>query len=68
MRQISNKVKNEYDGVGPNYSTIKRYVDANHVGMSPLKHGVKGDVPLPLFKSQFRSNSAAKLSPERDYV
>ena len=51
MRQIAKKVKNEYDGVGTHFTTIKPYLDANLVGMSPLKHGAKGDVPLPLFQS-----------------
>ena len=44
-------MKKEYDGVGPSYVIIKRYVNANLAGMSPLKHGVKGDVPLCQFKS-----------------
>jgi hypothetical protein len=51
LRQIEKKVKKEYDGVGPCHTTIRRYVNANIAGMSPLKHGVKGDVPPCAFKS-----------------
>ena len=43
--QIEKKVKLEYSGVGPNASTIRRYVNANLQGMSPLKIVVKGDIP-----------------------
>ena len=47
--QIEKKVKLEYSGVGPNASTIRRYVSANLQGMSPLKIGVKGDIPPSSF-------------------
>ena len=50
-RQIEAKVKREYDGVGPHAATIRRYVNANLAGMSPLKIGVKGDLPPCVFKS-----------------
>jgi hypothetical protein len=43
--QIKKKVKLEYSGVGPNASTIRRYVNVNLQGMSPLKIVVKGDIP-----------------------
>jgi hypothetical protein len=49
-RQIEKKVKKEYNGVGPCHTTIWRYANANIAGMSPLKHGVKGDVPPCVFK------------------
>jgi hypothetical protein len=49
--QIEAKVKKEFDGVGPSNETIRRYVSANLAGMSPLKIGVKGDVPACAFKS-----------------
>jgi hypothetical protein len=49
--QIAEKVKKQYDGVGPHPATICRYVNANLVGMSPLKPGVKGDIPVSVFKS-----------------
>jgi hypothetical protein len=49
--QIEAKVKKEFDGVGPSNATIRRYVSANLAGMSPLKIGVKGDVPVCVFKS-----------------
>ncbi len=34
--EISKRVKSEYDGIGPHPATIRRYVNANLVGMSPL--------------------------------
>jgi hypothetical protein len=49
--QIAEKVKKEYDGVRLHPATIRCYVNANLVGMSPLKVGVKGDVPPCSFRS-----------------
>ncbi len=49
--QIEKKVKKEYDGVGLHAATIWRYINANIAGMSPLKIGVKGNVPTFVFKS-----------------
>ena len=49
--QIEAKVKKEFNGVGPHAATIRRYINANIAGMSPLKIGVKGDVPACAFKS-----------------
>ena len=49
--KIARLVQAKYDGVGPHAATIWRYVNANLVGMSPLKPGVKGDVPAWAFKS-----------------
>jgi hypothetical protein len=49
-RQIEAKVKREYDGIGPHAATIRRYVNANLAGMSPLKIGVKGGLPQCVFK------------------
>jgi hypothetical protein len=49
--QIAKKVKKEYDGVRLHPATIRCYVNANLVGMSPLKVGVKGDVPPCSFRS-----------------
>ncbi len=51
LYQIEKKVKKEYDGVGPHAATIWHYVNANIAGMSPLKIGVKGDVPTCVFMS-----------------
>jgi len=48
--QIEKKVKREFDGVGPCAMT-SCYVNSNLQGMSPLKIGVKGDVPPCAFKS-----------------
>ncbi len=50
LRQIEKKVKKEYNGIGPCHTIIWHYVNANIAGMSPLKHGVKGDVPPYAFK------------------
>ncbi len=49
--QIEAKAKKEFNGVGPHAATIRRYINANIAGMSPLKIGVKGDVPACAFKS-----------------
>ena len=49
--QIEKKVKQEYGGIGPHAATIRRYVNANLQGMSPLKIGVKGDIPPCVFKT-----------------
>ncbi len=49
--QIVIKVKKEFDRVGPHAATIRKYVNAHLEGMSPLKCGVKGDVPASAFKS-----------------
>jgi len=49
--QIEAKVKKEFDGVRLHAATIRRYVNVNIAGMSPLKIGVKGDVPACAFKS-----------------
>jgi hypothetical protein len=45
LRQIEAQVKKEYGGIGPHAATMRRYVNVNIAGMSPLKIGVKGDVP-----------------------
>ena len=47
---IEKKVKREFGGVGPSATTIRRYVNGNLQGMSPLKIGVKGDIPPCVFK------------------
>ena len=47
---IEAKVKKEFDGVGPHVATIRRYINTNIAGMSPLKIGVMGDVPTCAFK------------------
>ncbi len=44
-------MRKEFDSVGPHAATIRKYVNANLQGMSPLKCGVKGDVPAWAFKS-----------------
>ena len=49
--QIEKKVKQEYSGVGPHATTIRRYVNANLQGFSPLKIGVRGDIPSSSFQS-----------------
>ena len=49
--EIAEKVRKEFDGVGLHAATIHKYIKANLQGMSPLKCGVKGDVPAWAFKS-----------------
>jgi hypothetical protein len=49
--QAARLVQAKYDGVGPHAATIRRCVNANLVGILPLKLGVKGDVPVWAFKS-----------------
>jgi hypothetical protein len=49
--EIAALVKKEYDGVGPHAATIRRYLNNNLVGMSPVKPGVASDVPASSFKS-----------------
>jgi hypothetical protein len=51
LYQILQKVKKEYNGIRLHATTIQKYVKANIAGMSPLKPGVKGDVPPWAFKS-----------------
>ncbi len=43
-------MKTEYNSVGPHAATICCCINANLVGMSLLKIGVKGDVPTGAFK------------------
>ncbi len=45
------RVKREFDGIGPHANTIRKYVNSNITGMSPLKPGVKGNVPAWVFKT-----------------
>jgi hypothetical protein len=49
--EIAQKVKKEFNGVGPHAATIRKYVMANLHGMSPLKCGVRGDIPAWAFQS-----------------
>jgi hypothetical protein len=44
-------VKKEFDGIGLHATTIWKYVNANIAGMSPLKPGVKGEVPAWAFQT-----------------
>ena len=53
--QIEAKVKKEFDGIVPHTATIRCYINANIAGMSPLKIGVKGDVPACAFIQQINS-------------
>ncbi len=48
--EISKRVKSKYNGIRPHPAMIRPYVNANLVGMSPLKPGVMGDVPASSFK------------------
>ena len=49
--QIERKVKQEFGSVGPHAAPICHYVHNNLQGMSPLKHGMKGDISPCVFKS-----------------
>ena len=61
--QIEAKVKKEFDGVRLHAATIRRYVNVNIAGMSPLKIGVKGDVPPCAFKA---SCASCRSTPSRE--
>ena len=57
-----------FDGIGPHANTVRKYVNSNIAGMSPLKPGVKGNVPAWVFKTlcvAFESNKAPPLLRER---
>ena len=43
--QISKKVKIEFNGVGPSARTLQRYARWGLAGLSPVKPGVKSDIP-----------------------
>jgi len=61
--QIEKKGKREFGGVGPCAMTICHYVNSNLQGMSPLKIGVKGDVPPCAFKA---SCASCRSTPSRE--
>ncbi len=48
---ISKRVKLEFDGVGPSEATILRYAKMGIAGTSPLKPGIKSDIPEWAYKS-----------------
>jgi len=49
--QISKKVKIEFDGVGPSATTLRRYAKLGLVGESPMKPGVKSEIPKWAYNS-----------------
>ena len=49
--QISKKVKIEFDGVGPSARTLQRYAKMGLAGTSPVKPGVKSDIPKCAYNS-----------------
>ena len=49
--EISELVKEEFDGVGPSERTIQNYYKDGLVGTSPLKRGAKGDISDHIFKT-----------------
>ena len=52
MHSSKRQIKSEHDGIGPSYNTIKHYVvDLGLVGMSPLRTGPEGNIPLSMYKS-----------------
>ena len=50
-REIAEKVKVEFDGVGPSATTLQRYINNGIAGQSPLKPGVKSNIPKWAYKS-----------------
>ena len=48
---ISNKVKEQFDGIGPSTRTIQTYVKDGLIDTSPKKMGTKGNLPLPAFNT-----------------
>lgn len=57
--KIAEKVKKEFDGVGPHAATIRKYVEANLQGMIPFT--------MPRIQ-ELRSHPAAQLPPGRDHL
>jgi hypothetical protein len=43
--KVAKRVKVQFGGVGPSAQTIQRYVNSGLAGLSPLKPGVKSDIP-----------------------
>jgi hypothetical protein len=43
--EVAKRVKVEFGGVGPSARTIQRYANGGLAGLSPLKPGVKSDIP-----------------------
>jgi hypothetical protein len=74
--QIEAKVKKEFDGVGPHAATIRRYVNTNIAGMSPLKIEDWGEVgcasvcvQVALHRvREFCLHPEDQLLPGRDYL
>ena len=51
-RQVAAMIKKKYKGVGPSHATINHYVvNLGLIGVSPLKTGPKGNIPLPDYKA-----------------
>jgi hypothetical protein len=51
LREIAKRVKLEFDGVGPSAKTLQQYVNNGIAGQSPLKPGIKSDIPKWAYKS-----------------
>jgi len=49
--QISKKVKIEFDGIGPSARTLQRYAKMGLAETSPVKPGVKSDIPMCAYNS-----------------
>ena len=52
VRQVAEKIKTKFNGVGPSASTIHHYVvNLGLVGVSPLKMGPEGSIPQLQYKA-----------------
>ena len=51
LYKIAKRVKLEFDGAGPSAQTIQRYANTGLAGLSPLKPGVKSDIPKWAYSS-----------------
>ena len=66
--EIAKRLKREFDGAGPCARTIQRYANTGLAGLSPLKPGVKSDIPkwaysslCTAFKSYVRINQVNRI-------
>ncbi len=70
--EVAKRVKVEFSGAGPSARTIQRYVNSGLAGLSPLKPGVKSDIPkwaysalCTAFESYVRINQLNRREDER---
>ncbi len=51
LYKIAKRVKLEFGGAGPSAQTIQQYTNTGLAGLSPLKPGVKSDIPKWAYRS-----------------